>query len=112
MKFIAGVCAALAISAVGIVAVTFAEASAFGRPSADKTVTMQAPATPQAPPTPQAPATPQAGTEKVTPQKQAMAKNLTEEITAMGASVPGSRRRKTPQRLTTTISLEWLEFSC
>jgi hypothetical protein len=64
MKFIVGVCAAIAISAVGIVA--------------------QAPATPQLPPTPQAPATPQAGTEKVTPQMQAMAKNLTEEITAIG----------------------------
>ena len=64
MKFIAGVCAAIAISAVGIVA--------------------QAPATPQVPPTPQAPATPRAGIEKVTPQKQAMAKNLTEEITAVG----------------------------
>jgi hypothetical protein len=64
MKFIAGVCAALAISAVGIVA--------------------QAPPTPQVPPTPQAPATPQAGTEKVTPPRLAMAKNLTEEITAIG----------------------------
>ncbi len=74
MKFIAGVCAAIAISVVGIVAATFAEA----------TVAMQVPATPQVPPTPQAPATPQAGTEKVTPQMQAMAKNLTQEITAIG----------------------------
>lgn len=72
MKFIVGVCAAIAISAVGVVAATFAE------------VAMQAPATPQLPPTPQAPATPQAGIEKVTPQRQAMAKNLTEEITAIG----------------------------
>ena len=53
MKFIAGVCAAMAISAVGIVALR--ERSS---------------ATPQAPPTPQAPATPQAGTEKVTPQSR------------------------------------------
>jgi hypothetical protein len=64
MKFIAGVCAAIAISAVGVVA--------------------QAPTTPQLPPTPQAPAAPQAGTEQVTPQRQAMASNLTEEITAIG----------------------------
>jgi len=64
MKSIAGLCAAIAISAVGIVA--------------------QAPPTPQLPPTPQAPPTPQVGTEKVTPQRQAMAKNLSEEITAIG----------------------------
>ena len=94
MKFIAGVCAAIAISAVGIGAATFAEAtvaratfaeaSASAKATADKTVARQAPATPQLPPTPQAPATPQAGTEKVTPPRQAMAKNLTEEITAVG----------------------------
>lgn len=64
MKFIAGVCVAIAISAVGIVA--------------------QAPPTPQVPPTPQAPATPRAGTEQVTPQQHAMAKNLTAEIIAVG----------------------------
>ena len=73
MKFIAGVCAAIAISAVGMVPVTFAEAPA-----------MQAPVTPQAPPTPRAPATPQAGTEKVAPQQQSMAKSLTEDIITVG----------------------------
>ena len=80
MKFISGVCAAIAISAVGMV-VTFAEASAFGMP--DTPMATQAPATPQAPPTPRAPATPQVVSEKVTPQ-QSMAKNLTESVTAVG----------------------------
>jgi hypothetical protein len=86
MKFLAGVCAAIAISAVGTVATTFAEASAFGKPTADNPVVMQAPTTPQAPPTPRAPATPQVVTdnEKMTPTQQSMAKNLTEPITAVG----------------------------
>ena len=73
MKFIAAVCAAIAISAVGMVAATFTEP-----------VATQAPVTPQAPPTPRAPATPQAGNEKVTPQQQSMAKNLTEDIITVG----------------------------
>jgi hypothetical protein len=66
MKFIAALCAAIAIPAVGVLAQQ-----------------AQAP-TPQAPPTQQAPATPQVGTEKVTPAKKAQAANLTEEITATG----------------------------
>jgi len=67
MKFIAGTCAAIAISAMGIL------------------VQAQTPgATPQAVPTsPARPAT-QVGTEKVTPQKQAQATNLTEDVTAAG----------------------------
>ena len=65
MKFIAGVCGAMAISAVGIVA--------------------QAPTpTPQAVPTQQAPPTPKASTEKMTPRQHAQAKNLTEDISATG----------------------------
>ena len=54
MKFLAGVCAALAISTVGVMA--------------------------QA----QAPVTQQKGTEKVTPRQVAQAKNLTEEVTVSG----------------------------
>ena len=54
MKFIAGVCAAMLISAVGL----FAQA--------------------------QAPVRPQTGTETVTPAAAANAKNLIEEITAIG----------------------------
>ena len=64
MNFIAGACAAIAISAVGIVPATFAEATA--------------------PTQAQAPATQQPGTEKVTAQKREQAKNLTEEVTATG----------------------------
>jgi hypothetical protein len=54
MKFIAGVCAAVAISTMGLIA--------------------QAPA----------PIVQQPGTEKLTPQKEAQARNLTEDITAVG----------------------------
>jgi len=54
MKFIAGLCAALMISAVGLVA--------------------------QA----QAPTTPRTGTETLTPAKQAQAKNLTQDVTTTG----------------------------
>ena len=64
MNFIAGACAAIAISTVGIVPATFADA----------TVSTQA----------QAPAMQQPGTEKVTPRQQAQADNLTEEVTATG----------------------------
>ena len=64
MKFIAGVCAAFAISAVAFV-------GAAG---------LDAPGPQQA----QAPTVPQKGTEKVTPQQQAQAKNLVEEISTIG----------------------------
>lgn len=64
MKLIAGVCAAMAISTVSLFASTYATA----------TVDEQA----------QAPVRPQTGTEKVTPEAAAKARNLTEEITTVG----------------------------
>ena len=60
MKLIAGVCAAMLISTVGLVASTHFDAQA------------------------QAPVRPQTGTEKVTPDAAAKAKNLTEDITTVG----------------------------
>ena len=63
MKFIAGVCVAIAISAVGMTADTFAE------PAGQQT---------------QAPAAQRPGTETVNPQKQAQAKNLIEDVTLTG----------------------------
>ena len=41
MKHVAGVCAAMAISTVGLVASTFATASTFAKPTADKSVVKQ-----------------------------------------------------------------------
>ena len=64
MKLIAGVCAAVMISAVGVVG------SASATPAADEQT--------------QAPVRPQTGTEKVTPDAAAKARNLTEEITTVG----------------------------
>lgn len=64
MKFIAGLCAALAVSTVGVVASTYAEATAD----------------PQA----QAPVQTKPGTQTVTPQQQRDARNLTEDVTAVG----------------------------
>lgn len=64
MKFIAGVCATMAISAVGMMAATFAEAPV---PEQAQATVVQKP-----------------GTEKVTPRREAQARNLTEEITTTG----------------------------
>lgn len=64
MKFIAGACAALAISAVGL----------LGAATTDAAVSQQS----------QAPVVRQPGTEKVTPAQQQQARNLVEEITAIG----------------------------
>ena len=64
MKFLAGVCAAMAISTVSVMASTYAAG----------------PLDEQA----QAPAQTRPGTEKVTPQMEANAKNLIEEVTTVG----------------------------
>ena len=73
MKFIAGLCVAIAISAVGMVD-TVAEAVS-GQAQAPR---------PQAASTPRAQPTPKASAEKVTPSQQAQAANLIEDVTATG----------------------------
>ena len=72
MKLIAGACAAVAISTVGLMASPFAEALVDKPTFAEATVDKQA--TGQTRP----------GTEIVTPQVVANAKNLTEEVRAVG----------------------------
>lgn len=77
MKFIAGTCAAIAISAMGMLAATFAEATVPEHAQAPRP-------TPQAVPTPPARPAPKIGTEKVIPPREALAANLTEDVTATG----------------------------
>jgi hypothetical protein len=74
MKFIPGLCAALAVSTGGVVASTYAEATAERQAFAFAETTAGEQASVQTRP----------GTQNVTPQQQGDARNLTEEVTAVG----------------------------